>query len=64
MGGGGVEGTHTHFWWQTLKEREHVEKLGLYKMNKLGRFALDSSGSGQGPEARFCENGNIGFQRV
>jgi hypothetical protein len=24
----------------------------------MGRFGLDSSGSGQGPVARFCEHGN------
>jgi hypothetical protein len=48
---------HTNFWWQTLQEREDVEELGVYKINKLGRIGLDSSGSGQGPEARSCENG-------
>jgi hypothetical protein len=48
---------HTHFWWLTLQERENVEDLGAYKINKLGRFRVDSSGSGQGPEARICKNG-------
>jgi len=47
----------THFWWQTLQEREHVEELGAHKINKLGRFRLDSSSSGQGPKASSCENG-------
>ena len=50
-------GINTDFWWQTLQEREHVEELGVYKINKLGIYGLDSSGSGQGPEARSCENG-------
>jgi hypothetical protein len=48
---------YTHFWWQTLREREYVEELGAYKINKLGRFRLDSSGSGQRPKASSCENG-------
>jgi hypothetical protein len=54
-GGGG--GVHTDFRGQISKEKEKVEELGVYKINKLGRFGLDSSGSGQGPEARSCENG-------
>lgn len=50
---------HTHFWWQNVQEIEHVEELGAYKINKLGRLGLDSSGSGQGLEARSCENGKV-----
>jgi hypothetical protein len=40
------------------KENTWKKELGAYKINKLGSFGLDSSGKGQGPEARSYENGN------
>ena len=53
--GGGI---HTHFGGKPYKKENTWKKeLGAYKINKVGRFGLDSSGSGQGPEARSSENG-------
>jgi hypothetical protein len=56
----------TRFWWESPKERDHLEDQGVGgKMGSeriLGRLAwgcgLDSTGSGQGPVAGSCECGD------
>jgi len=55
MGGGRF--IHTSGGKPFKKENKWKKELGAYKINKLGRFGLDSTGSGQVPEARSCENG-------
>jgi hypothetical protein len=40
--------------WHLVK---HTDDF-FYQENKLGRWGLDSSGSGEDPVARFCEHGN------
>jgi hypothetical protein len=57
----------TRFWWESPKERDHCEDQGVGgNMGSewiLGRLAwgvcgLDSTVSGQGPVAGFCECGD------
>jgi hypothetical protein len=56
----------TRFWWETQKERDHVEDRGVaVRMGSqwiLGRLdvgcGVDSTGSGSGPVAGSCECGD------
>jgi hypothetical protein len=56
----------TRFWWESPREGDHLEDQGVCgKMGSewiLGRLAwecgLDSTGSGQGPVAGWCECGD------
>jgi hypothetical protein len=52
------------FWWESLKERDHLEDQGVdRRMGSewiLGDWlgGVDSVGSGQGPVTDFCERGD------
>jgi len=56
----------TRFWWESPKERDHLEDQGVggrmgseWILGRLaGRCGLDSTGSGQGPVASCCECGD------
>jgi hypothetical protein len=54
----------TKFWLKSLKETDHSEVLDIDGMiilfygHRVGRFGLDSSGSGEGLMAGFCEHGS------
>jgi hypothetical protein len=55
---------HTTFYSENLKEREYLRDLCvdgqiiLKEINRLRGCELDSSDSGWGPMAGFCEHGN------
>jgi hypothetical protein len=49
----------TGFWWGNLRERDHLEDLGADRQITLKWVCgLDSSGSGQGGMAGWCEHDN------
>jgi hypothetical protein len=54
---------YTGFWWENMRERDHLEDPGVNGRIILreifrkwnGEFALDRSVSGEGQVARTCE---------
>jgi hypothetical protein len=59
---------HIRFYWENLREGDHLEETGVdgriilkwifERLDGGGGHGLDQSGSGQGQVAGFCECGN------
>jgi hypothetical protein len=62
----GIGEVHTAFWWGNLRERDHLEDLGIDEKiilkwilkTRLGGRGLGQSNLRQGQVADCCEHGN------
>jgi len=61
---GGTGEMHTGFWWANVRERTHLEDVGVdersdgYSRHRMGGRALVLSGSGEGKVAGSCDHGD------